>query len=887
MEADVGSQGKVQNEYTKETGHQSNVTDIKFSSTTKENLVTSSKDDERKNDDKSNSDLIEFLSTTKESLITSSKDDERKNDNKSNSDLTEFFSTTKVSLITSSKDDERKNDNKSNSDLMEFSSMSKENLITSSKDDERKNDNKSNSDLIEFSSTTKENLITSSKDDERKIDDKSNSDLMEFSSMTKENLITLSKDNDRKNDNKSNSDLMEFSSTAKGNLITSSKDDERKNYNQSNSDLMEFSSTTKENLVTSSKDDERKNDNKSNSDLIGFSSTAKRDFITSSKDDERKNDNKSNSDLMEFSSTTKENLITSSKNNQRKNDDKSNSDLMEFSSTTKENLITSSKDDERKNDNKSNSDLMEFSSTAKGNLITSSKDNERKNDNKSNSDLMEFSSTTKENLITSSDDDERKNDDQSNSDLMEFSSTAKENLITSSKNNIRKNDDKGNENVDDETKEIQLSLENENLKHKISLLKKSIQFYEKNYVTCDDYKNLQDELESQKRHYEKIIRRKKNDYELRIQELNQKLFDTNNELQKYKNYTESFKTEYRKIQDELDANKEDINILKTNNTALKEEASRYQSALGTATNFRTSDDSVQLKNDILSLQDSIGDYVTNLKGRIEINIDNIEKLIQDYGCLTKITKEKPNKSFIKAILQRYVLNTVIEHARNYFENSASLESDILHKTLHLCSALNKFSESRKGMDTITPTTSIKIRQEACVALSNRGFSETLENNQTIEHDFIKRARHALNNSMNEYRTINDPEKKQSVESMATNIIREIVRIFWFRLRAQEPTVSSSWIDPRVKIDINTMTGRWEKEEEDIDKLIVDMCYFPIVGLNLNDPSKRKLYTRAKVFPAYQVRSYASVTSTLIEQGRKFVRNVIPTKEQADSNDNGK
>ena len=46
-----------------------------------------------------------------------------------------------------------------------------------------------------------------------------------------------------------------------------------------------------------------------------------------------------------------------------------------------------------------------------------------------------------------------------------------------------------------------------------------------------------------------------------------------------------------------------------------------------------------------------------------------------------------------------------------------------------------------------------------MALSNRGFSEIItENNQVIEHKFIEFARHALNDSMNLYRTINDPEK---------------------------------------------------------------------------------------------------------------------------------
>jgi len=100
--------------------------------------------------------------------------------------------------------------------------------------------------------------------------------------------------------------------------------------------------------------------------------------------------------------------------------------------------------------------------------------------------------------------------------------------------------------------------------------------------------------------------------------------------------------------------------------------------------------------------------------------------------------------------------------------------------------------------------------------------------------------------------------------MATNIIREFVKIFWFRLSVQEPIITAEWFKPHTKIDPNEMTGRWEEGEEDIDNLVVDLCYFPIIGINLNDPSKRKLYTRAKVFPRYRER-------TLFEKGCNIVK----------------
>ncbi|PKY56644.1 hypothetical protein RhiirA4_477083 [Rhizophagus irregularis] len=441
----------------------------------------------------------------------------------------------------------------------------------------------------------------------------------------------------------------------------------------------------------------------------------------------------------------------------------------------------------------------------------------------------------------------------------QFSSTTRESFdISSGDDHKNEENNEGNPITDEEVYKFieskvdernKLRLENEELKKENSSLRETIESYQKNYTN---------ELESQRQRYENNIKK----YELRIQELNQKLNDSNKELGNYKEYTETFKTELKEIQTELDIKNKDIIELKTNNASLKEEASKYQSALGVAANFRISDDmnhSVQLKNDILSLQDIIENYVTNLKGKIEVNIENVKRLSENYGCHTNIMEkaDKQNKSFIKAILQRHVLDEINRCAKKYFDCSgsvATLESEILMKTVGLCSKLNEFSKTRKGTDTITPASSIKVRQEVCVALSNRGFSEVIEDNQAIDHNFIVYAKQVLNKSLDEYRIINDPVKKQSVENMATNLIREFIKIFWFRLRIQEPVITADLVGPDKKIDPNAMTGRWEGEEENINNLVVDLCYFPMIGLNLNDPSKRQLYTRAKVFPRRQ--SYA-------------------------------
>ncbi|CAG8543464.1 11167_t:CDS:2 [Funneliformis mosseae] len=178
----------------------------------------------------------------------------------------------------------------------------------------------------------------------------------------------------------------------------------------------------------------------------------------------------------------------------------------------------------------------------------------------------------------------------------------------------------------------------------------------------------------------------------------------------------------------------------------------------------------------------------------------IQKLNQyNYYMSRAITNYKNyNRLLIQAVLQRHVIEIIFANATQYFHVSGRqqlehLESQISNKEIEL----------------------------------NRGFEDTSrENNTVYEHAFITQCKQQLNDIMNGLRTINDKQKKSDSEKYAVTIIREVVKIFYFRLKVQEPVVQHNW-------------------SSDDKNLYVDLCYFPLIGKDLMSED-RKVYTLAKV-----------------------------------------
>ncbi|CAG8502011.1 5998_t:CDS:1 [Scutellospora calospora] len=340
--------------------------------------------------------------------------------------------------------------------------------------------------------------------------------------------------------------------------------------------------------------------------------------------------------------------------------------------------------------------------------------------------------------------------------------------------------------------------------------------------------------------------------------LEKQLRDLNKNLNDYKKHTNNLEQSITQLKEERDNYLAKLTNLSNmygqkerQIKELKDEASKYQLALGNATTFRLNDDdknnTVQLNVDIESLQDKISDYVTHLKGSINLDYGAINRLLERYGSKTQINHQTPNKPLIKAVLQRHVLEKILNFANEYFNKNEidtstyCLESEIVYKTKDLIESVNRLSYERFGSDHVTQAAPIKLRQQIYAVLGHRGFSDTHENGL---HPFLKQCQNALNHSINRYRSFKDPDKTTSIEEKAVELVSDVIRLFYFRFKVQEPIIHYYWFKYGEKVHKIYMNAQCE---EDVDDVLVDICSFPLIGKDLNDPSKRKIFTQAKVY----------------------------------------
>ncbi|GBB85956.1 hypothetical protein RclHR1_01240007 [Rhizophagus clarus] len=311
-----------------------------------------------------------------------------------------------------------------------------------------------------------------------------------------------------------------------------------------------------------------------------------------------------------------------------------------------------------------------------------------------------------------------------------------------------------------------------------------------------------------------------------------------------------------------------IKLLEEKNKKLNDENSEWQNYIGKATTFSLNDSDVnhsaQLTRDIKSVQDKITNYVGNLRPKVDINFEEVNKLLHFYGCHAQVCSKENDLLQVKAVLQRHVFEVIINGAKNH---ESWLEGEIYNKADELLELLSKLSTSCVGANEINRALPIKIRQQIYGLLGSLGLANNTED-KNEEHPIIVGIKNKLNETINKLRTIKDPNKSSKHDDMATNLIQELIRIYFFRLQVQEPAVRTIWFKYDDNIDPNLMEGRWDDEDTDEDKdnnPLVLLCSFPLFVANYGEQGQ-KIYSRAKIIHHFkQVRQEQVEQDEQVEQ----------------------
>ncbi|CAI2164475.1 8384_t:CDS:2 [Funneliformis geosporum] len=341
----------------------------------------------------------------------------------------------------------------------------------------------------------------------------------------------------------------------------------------------------------------------------------------------------------------------------------------------------------------------------------------------------------------------------------------------------------------------------------------------------------------------------------------QELKSKNKEL---KSKLKNLQIEYKNFEAILDTRDNYINGLEKANEDLKKETTRYQSALGDATSFhlgsQDSNSAVQLSEDIRALHSNLEKFC-GLKRGVDLKEPEVKELLEKFGC-SFTGKLRNNKPLISGLLERLVIETVIEMANKYFDNQTNdidikkvednasqqqnLEMNIINVTEQLLKLTDSISTNRAGDETVSKATSTKIRQQIYAILGNRGFSNIISDKGDKEHPLIVNLRKAIIDLMNRYRTIKNKDKLTENEKLIDEIVRHVVRIFLFRLKVQVPIAGWKFFEKHTEINTIMMEASWDEVE--LEDLYVDACAFPIIGSNLCE-AERVDENLKVIFPA--------------------------------------
>ncbi|CAG8544608.1 9439_t:CDS:1 [Gigaspora margarita] len=280
------------------------------------------------------------------------------------------------------------------------------------------------------------------------------------------------------------------------------------------------------------------------------------------------------------------------------------------------------------------------------------------------------------------------------------------------------------------------------------------------------------------------------------------------------------------------------------------EASKLGKAISVGLGDNDLNNVCQLKEDIKILKENLENFsiIRPAKdfGIIKNRADN---LLKQYKCTIFINDEH-YISLLQAAIQRYILESAIKYIEDCFSNPehlvySELEAQIVRNTDTLLNVMGVFAKSREGSDDVTPTLPIKLRQLIYSVLDNRGFNPIVSPEGTIEHPFISRIQEVLIHMANMFRIVIEPTKMKSFDDTAIKLARDIIKIFFFRLKVQEQMAGPPvWFEYNDRVNPDLMEGAFDPGH--CQDVVVQICTFPLICINLENDEKRKILSKANV-----------------------------------------
>ncbi|RGB33597.1 hypothetical protein C1646_669198 [Rhizophagus diaphanus] len=314
---------------------------------------------------------------------------------------------------------------------------------------------------------------------------------------------------------------------------------------------------------------------------------------------------------------------------------------------------------------------------------------------------------------------------------------------------------------------------------------------------------------------------------------------------------------YDQLDEQLKNKRKDYIELHKKNEELRNEASQYQSALGDARNYRLGDNDAnnptQLTMEIGIIQDKINEFC-KIKGGVDINEQNLARLLSEqFNC----KYSEGDKVLPKAALQRIIVETIITRTNEYLTKGFQpeindnkilnkyLELDIMISTQNYLSKINTLINSRTGTDEVSFAAPKKIQQLVYAVLGDRGFGLSSDKR---EHEFVQGLNDEIIKYMSQFRTIKKADKRKENEDMLADIIRNVIKMFVFRIKVLEPPAELIWIEKDTKVDA-TLMEVGNLEDDNYDDWVVNLCSFPLICVEPSSETNRKVLVPAKILAA--------------------------------------